>query len=186
MPSTRHDKAVTDEQRQAPPASPELLAPSDVLDRTEAKDRRKLGTGSGRRSDEKEGQIFETITGLMGKLDSAAAIAREAECSPETVRKVIRKARATLASRAEFYADTHATAAVIAAAQGDAKPAQWALERIAEGEDRVIDAPKEPTKGAGNTGPVFNFGFKIGGMGTSPASALPAVEGVVLDATEKA
>jgi hypothetical protein len=44
---------------------------------------------------------------------------------------------------------------------GDAKPAQWALERIHEDGDRVIDPPKaEETKAPA----TFNIGFKIGGL----------------------
>src|SRR4029077_18155779 len=71
------------------------------------------------------------------------------------------EARTTLQRRARYYLDLHAQAAAMAACEGDAKPAQWALERIAEEGDRVVDEPKSAAPAAP---PQFNLGFVIGGM----------------------
>jgi hypothetical protein len=170
MPSTRIANAVvTDEQRQSPPASVELRAPSSRLRRSEDRDREREDRKRGPKSEEESDAITQLTMRLMDKL-TAAEIARKAEVDPRAVRTVIKAARASLASRAEFYVEAHAAATAVAALAGDAKPAQWAMERIAEEGERIVDAPEENKV---QQAPTFTLGFVVGGM---PAvKALPPV-----------
>lgn len=170
MPSTRIANAVvTDEQRQSPPASVELRAPSSRLRRSEDRDREREDRKRGPKSAEDADAITQLTMRLMDKL-TAAEIARKAEVDPRAVRTVIKAARASLASRAEFYVEAHAAATAVAALAGDAKPAQWAMERIAEDGERIVDAPEENKV---QQAPTFTLGFVVGGM---PAvKALPPV-----------
>lgn len=171
MPSTRVANAVTDEQRQAPPASEGLRAPSDAYERTEQRDRDREDRKRGRKTTEDADLITSTAIALMDKL-SAAAIARKLECDPRAVRSVIKSARNALASRAELYVELHVHAATVAAMAGDAKPAQWAIERIAEEGERIIDPPDDAKP---STVPTFTLGFVVGGMpAPRPVAALPA------------
>ena len=55
--------------------------------------------------------------------------------------------------------DAHWKAAQVAAEMGDAKPAQWALERISEGEQRIVEKEK-----AGASAPMVNIGIALGGV----------------------
>jgi hypothetical protein len=72
----------------------------------------------------------------------------------------------------------HMEGARIAAAEGNTKPTEWALERIAEGKDRIVDPPA-PT---GPTGPPpsLSVGILLGGLvaAPTPRAALPdAIDG---------
>ena len=100
--------------------------------------------------------------------------------SGRPVREAIKVARQTLAGAAEKYVELHMLATEVAALKGDAAPAQWALERIAEGGARVVDAPK-----AGPTGPGLRIGIAVGGV---PRSLPPTVDiseiSVPADATD--
>ncbi len=179
MPSTRIANAVSDEQRQAPPASEGLRAPSDVRVRTEDRDREREDRKRGRKSDDDAAAITDLAISLMDKL-SAAAIARKLKVDPRSVREVIKSARRSLAQRAELYVEMHAHAAAVAALAGDAKPAQWAIERIAEEGERVIDPPDDVKPASV---PTFTLGFVVGGMPMArPVAALPpaAIEGEVV------
>ena len=80
-----------------------------------------------------------------------------------TVNQIIKAARTRLAERACEYVDLHTQAARVAAADGDAKPAEWALTHIAEGADRVVDAER-----AVPPGPSVQIGIALGGIQKSP------------------
>ena len=84
------------------------------------------------------------------------------------VREAIKAARHALASAAETYVELHMLATEVAALKGDASPAQWALERIAEGADRVVDAPK-----SGPSMPSVQIGIALGGS-IAPKANQPA------------
>lgn len=159
MPSTRLANAVTDPVHQAPPASDGLRAPSRALVRTETRDRAAANRQVHRDEASAAGVVDLTLR-LMGRMN-ATAIAREVEADPRTVRDIIKAARKSLADRAEFYVEAHAVATVQAAIAGNAKPAQWALEHIAEEDARIIDPPKVEERQAPAT---FNIGFKMGGI----------------------
>lgn len=96
-----------------------------------------------------------------------------------TVREVIKSAREALAQNAQRYVQVHADVVETALANGDAKSlavaasaSQWAMERIAEGPDRVVDSPKQ----AGTlTQPSIQIGIALGGVRQSELPALPAV-----------
>ncbi len=161
---------MTDADRQWPPASEGLRAPSSVTDRLEKRRRANHPATDGRMPDEKRDEVVALTMRLMDKLD-ATSIAIKAGVSADAgvVRQTIKAARTALQSRAEFYVEAHALATIAAAADGDAKPAQWALERIAEGEDRVVDPVKAEQAPAA---PTFNMGFVLGGV-PMPVVALP-------------
>jgi hypothetical protein len=55
--------------------------------------------------------------------------------------------------------DIHLEAARTAALTGDAKPAQWALEHIQDGEQRVVEREK-----AGTGQPSISIGIAVGGI----------------------
>lgn len=181
MPSTRtkNFSPVTDESRQAPPASPGLTAPSAIVVRADKKHRRLHPGEPGPLSEERAEGVYGLILSLADKL-SDLEIAERAGVSTNgrMVRDVIRDARSKLQRRVDFYLEAHAAATVAAAAEGNAKPAQWALERIAEGEDRVVDLPAKEAPAAPAQ---FNLGFVMGGIpmpATTPA--VKAIEGEVV------
>lgn len=86
----------------------------------------------------------------------------------KTVRQVIGIAREAFARRAQDYVDLHFEAAEVAAKKGDAGPAQWALERIAEAGQHVVDTAKQAPQQ-----PTLQIGIAIGGV-PQPGRALPA------------
>jgi hypothetical protein len=175
MPRARSSQFAEGETSRAlPPASDGLRAPAGVSSSVSAAQRRHPGK-PGRLTENERDSVVDTTMALMDKL-TATEIAAKAGTSRDgrTVRSIIKAARTALQQRAEFYVEAHAAATVVAAAQGDAKPAQWALERIAEGEDRIVDRDKNE----GPSAPTFNIGFNMGGV---PKQLAPApVE--VLDA----
>lgn len=115
-----------------------------------------------------------------------AEIAKKVGISTQArpVREAIKVARQVLAGAAEKYVELHMLATEVAALKGDATPSQWALERIAEGGARVVDAPK-----TGPTGPGLRIGIAVGGVPTQrslpPSVSLDdvAVEADVTEAT---
>lgn len=111
----------------------------------------------------------------------AAAIAHGLEASGVSVRELVKSARSAFARRAEFYVEAHATATIIAAQKGNAEPAQWALERIAEDGERVVDSPKmAPTLQPA----AVSIGIAIGGIPGglhAAATANPPMQVSVVD-----
>lgn len=131
-------------------------------------------------SEAKRAEVVATAIALMDSQTPAQiAVLTGTSTTGRAVREIIKEARATLQRRAVFYLDLHAQAATVAAEQGDAKPAQWALERIAEEGDRVVDEPKSAPAAAP---PQFNLGFVIGGI-PMPSRQLTAGDLPVLDAS---
>lgn len=163
--------------RSLPPASLGLRAPADKLDRTDRRDRQEHPAEPGPLTDAARQRVVDLTLRMMDKL-TPKQIAIEAGVSTDAtvVKTVIKAARKSLAERAEFYVEAHAIATMQAALEGDAKPAQWALEHIAESGDRIIDPPQ---KEAPQVAPTFNIGFPIGGVPVRPA-AQPAIEGEVV------
>ncbi len=131
-------------------------------------------------------QTETIITETLARMDTEtpAEIAKSLGRAPDfkPVRAVIKAARAAFALRAEDYVALHYQAAMIAAEQGDAKPAQWALERLAEQGDRVVDAPQQGS----STAPSLQIGIALGGLlkaGPEPV-ALPPIEVTAIDITK--
>ncbi len=179
MPSTRVSNfdepgIITDPSRQRPPQSEGLMAPSDVLERADKRRRERHPAKPGPMDEEKADATVALTMRLMDSL-SMSDIATKAGVGVGAVSEVIKGARLTLQQRAKFYVEAHAVATIAAAAEGNAKPAQWALERIAEGDDRIIDQPKADAATAPAT---FNIGFKIGGL-PEGATMQKAIEGEV-------
>lgn len=105
----------------------------------------------------------QLLATTMSEMDSTSPpeIAKKVGVGTDgrAVRKVIESAREALARRAEDYVELHYMAALNAAAEGDAKPAQWALERITEAGARIVDSPKVTP-----TAPSLQIGIAIGGV----------------------
>lgn len=95
--------------------------------------------------------------------------------SVEYVRGLARAADAILKHHLPRYAELHLQAAEVAAKDGDARPAQWALENIkpGPGEKAVIDAPKLGPGGR-DSGPGGVQVFVGIALGQVPASASTA------------
>ena len=100
------------------------------------------------------------------------ALAKAVHMSPEHVKAKILEARQKLQAAAPQFVDNLIHAAQVAAARGNSAPAEFAIERIAEGEARIIDPPKQQ---AVSNMPVINIGLALGGARTLH-SAEPAVE----------
>jgi hypothetical protein len=169
------DSGVGDTSRAMPPASTGLRAPSDRLARTDRDPDNPAKSGP--LTDEARQRVVDLTLRMMDKLTPrqiATAAGVSAEAGP--VKAVIKAARRSLAERAEFYVEAHAIATMQAALDGDAKPAQWALERITEQGERIVD-PAESEKPAAP--PTFNIGFSLGGVPV-PAALPAAVDGEVV------
>ena len=97
----------------------------------------------------------------VGLMDSTSPekIARVVARDTTTIKAVIKAARQDMQSRVGDYVEAHWNATKVAADMGDAKPAQWALERISEGEQRVVEKEK-----AGATSPNITIGIALGGI----------------------
>lgn len=154
--------------RDTPPASPGLRAPAAVAPRVEQQRAAVHPAKRGRKSDEDREVFVSEVVELMDSLTaSEIAIQTGAGSDGRSVREVIRSAKSALQSRAEFYVKAHALATIRAAAEGDAKPAQWALEHISEGADRVVEPEAVAPPAAP---PTFQVGFILGGI---PQPAIP-------------
>ena len=84
------------------------------------------------------------------------AMARMLRRSPEVVKELIPGARVTFATRAPRYVDIHLRATEKALASGTAagldtalRSSQWAIERIAQDDARVIDHRRRPRAAQG-------------------------------------
>ena len=129
--------------RACPPQSPGL-PPSRVYaydsNRTRDRFRRRHPAKRGRPTDAERERIVSTVFSKMNA-KSPEAIAKMVKRDVATVRFVIRAAREALARRAEDFVEAYMTATVVAASKGDARPAQWLLERIHAEGVRVIELP---------------------------------------------
>lgn len=110
----------------------------------------------------------------------AAAIAHGLEASGVSVRELVKSARNAFARRAEFYVEAHMTATTVAAQKGNAEPAQWALERIAEDGERIVDSPKAtPTLQPAAVSIGIAIGGIPGGLQAATTANLPMQVNVV-------
>lgn len=189
-PGPRYTSGVSDEkrngpraaraekdQRYAPAASAELLAPSRRKEQLRERRRRrhpgKPGPLSLAKTEEVVAASLASLTN--GQTPAQVAIATGTSTDGRKVREVIRTARELMQRNVQRYVELHLSAAEVAAAEGDAGPAQWALERIAEGNDRVVDPPK----GGGLQTPSLRIGIAVAGV---PAAR--AVESAPVTAAE--
>lgn len=86
---------------------------------------------------------------------------------PDTVERMLERARQMLENDADFYVKTHRQAVERAShghERGDLaaamKGAQWAMENIGRGKSRIVDAKKESSGGGGTK---IMIGVKVGG-----------------------
>ena len=112
--------------------------------------------------------------------DPPEKIARLVSRDTATIKALIKSARQDLQSRAGDYVAAHWNATKVAADLGDAKPAQWALERISEGEQRVVEKEK-----AGSTSPNITIGIKLGGI-PQPQAAIDVTPIIIEELAESA
>ena len=103
-------------------------------------------------------------TALARQVDRLARVLRR---SPAAVTAQLARAKAKLQARAISYADLHHEAATNAAARGDGRPSQWALEHL-----RVV----EPiiNKDAG-TGVTVVVGVALPGLGLEERHSITTV-----------
>lgn len=127
--------------RTCPPQSAGL-PPSNVYhdrskNRSRNRFRRRHPAKKGRPTSDEQDVVVRTIIAKMDR-KSPEAIARLVKRDVGTVRCVIRAAREAFARHAEDYVELHWRGAVVAASKGDARPAQWALERIQAEDTHIV------------------------------------------------
>jgi DNA-binding CsgD family transcriptional regulator len=94
-------------------------------------------------------------------------IARALNRTAQTIRAYLAEsARDIVHSNLEEYARLHLTAAGIAAAKGDSRPAEWAMERT-----KVVEPKAQATE---NKGLTVQIGVLLPNLGTSASLSLPA------------
>jgi hypothetical protein len=94
----------------------------------------------------RKGPLTKAEKSLLQAVDLKADVSSTAQTlapvlgrTPEALRKAIREARERLTANAGLYVELHAKAAALAATRGDARPAQWAMEHIADGSERIVE-----------------------------------------------
>jgi hypothetical protein len=103
-------------------------------------------------------------TALMRQVDKLARVLRR---SPAAVQAQLARAKAKLQARAISYADLHHEAAKNAAARGDGRPSQWALEHL-----RVVEPIVDKDAGPQMTVVV---GMALPGLGLEPRGPITTV-----------
>lgn len=104
-------------------------------------------------------------------------IAKTLNRSRAAITKLLDDARCTLSENAGYYVKAHLHATAIAAANGNAGPAQWALEHIMEMDDegkehRLVEQPAQryDTGRMGDGGLTVNVGLVVSQVApTTPA-----------------
>lgn len=162
-------------QLTAPPASDGLPPANRRKSAPDRKRARHPAVIKGRtKADQVEGIVAAAKMVLeQGVKPERAAVKFGVDATGISVKAAIKSARASLAAAAEEYVALHLQAARAAAEDGDARPAQWALENIhAEGE-RIIDPPKTaPTQQ-----PVgVRIGITMGGIPQQAGQTVEAVD----------
>ncbi len=166
MPSPRVSHFAAERTtRDLPPASSELIAPSDVSERSDKRRRQAHPAKVGRPSNAEQVEAVNTVFDAMRKeIDPNVgdlAVAVGAGQDGRRVREIMTTAKEAIQRRVGEYVEVHMVAAKVAALKGDARPAEWALENIAVEGERVVDPPQ---KNLPPPAPTFNLGFVIGGM----------------------
>lgn len=176
----RQDAPTT---RHAPPASEGLLAGSA---KQVHRDVRRRHAHPGKPGPKSLATTAQLVEAAVTQMDATPApdIAKTipgVSTGGEAVRVVIGRAREALGRNAEFYVNAHREAIEAAIVNGDAKSlavaagaSQWAIQRIAEGDKRIVDPDKmEPAA------PALNIGIAIGGVPQSVQAALPSADDVL-------
>lgn len=107
---------------------------------------------------------------LAGTPVQKAAIEAGVDVTGKSVKELVKQARERFLSRVNDYVDIHIEAARVAAADGDAKPAQWALERIAAEGERVVELVADPRAMPSPMQGGINIGVMVGGIPAPPAT----------------
>jgi len=102
---------------------------------------------------------------------------RELHRNVEHVKELGEEAQAILEAGLPDYASLHMEAARTAAAKGDARPAEWALQNIVAAGNRIVK-PVEKAAGPDNSVKVF-VGVKVHGLPTTES------DGVVIEAVKE-
>lgn len=102
--------------------------------------------------------------------------------TPQSMRESVEAARQRIVDRLPLYADLHLQAAINAAAEGNSKPAEWALERATTKDDkdkvmRVVEPLKQET--TQSMLPVINIGIQMGGI--APGASMMTEPDVDID-----
>lgn len=164
------------------PQSPGL-PPSEVREDQGPRNRhrrRHPATRTGRLTPKDTEELVNTVMAEMND-KTPEALAVQTGRGIALVRKAIVDARTSLQERVQEYVDQHLIATVNAAAKGDSRPAEWALERIEEGGERVVTPPAVAAPPALQP---LSIGIMLGGvtpMQLPPVPpSQPALEGEVV------
>lgn len=154
-----------------PPQSPGL-PPSGIRNEQAPRDahRRKHPARRGPIPLKDTAAIIETV---VSQMDTKApeALAAQTKRDISLVRQTIREARKTMQERVDEYVDLHLLATKNAADKGDARPAEWALERIEEDGERVVSPPAAQ---APTAMPTLAIGIALGGIPQTVQALPPA------------
>lgn len=154
--------------RHAPPASEGLVAGADKAEHVDVRRRRNYpAKRSGPLSLATTEALMQAVMEMTpDDTPQGIAIRHGMATDGKTVREVIKTAREAFAKRAADYVEAHYQAVELAIADGDPKAlavataaAQWAIEKISEGNTRVIDPPK-----SGPAAPGLRIGIAVGGV----------------------
>jgi len=74
------------------------------------------------------------------------------------------EAKEILRKRLPDYARLHWMGAEIAAAKGDTRPTEWALQSVKEGKETVVDPPQKTAPAEGGAGVKVFIGFNVSGL----------------------
>lgn len=170
------ERAVPSKRRR-PPSGKGL--PSAGHDENTTARKRRLHPAAKKAKLQKTEDIIEAAElVLAGKSLVDAAVATGVAVDSRPVRELVQEAREKFHRRVDDYVEIHLTASKMAALDGDAKPAQWALERIAAEGVRVFD---QPDAAAAAKPASVSIGIRIGGI---PQPADQAIETTTVTARE--
>jgi hypothetical protein len=129
------------------------------------------GPGGGRLRPRVTADEQAAIVTLSKRGASQGLISRVTGRDRGTVARVLAGARSLLASRAGTYADLHLDAARVAALKGDARPSEWAMDRLGVVEPRREDA------GSGKV--QVSIGVVLPGLPGGPVVGAPGARSAV-------
>jgi hypothetical protein len=113
----------------------------------------------------------EKAKALMANLDFVSGLAAAARTMQAQMEDFSQVARHLMEINLPMYATLHMKAAEVAAEEGDARPSQWALERLKPGGKQTV----EPEQKAPSTSPNLGVQVVIGvPLGNAPREAVSA------------
>ena len=128
-----------------------------------------------------EKQLLEGVDPSVDAGEAAKGLALAFNRTPEALKKAIIDVREGLVERAQEYANIHLAAAKKAAEFGNAKPAEWALENLEFGGERVVSPPVREVGPDNRVLVSINLPRELGGVKAQSGKDL--AESTVIDVT---